>query len=58
MPRTTRFDPADYLDTEDRRVAYIAAAIETGDADFVRDALGIVALARGVETAKTDGSGG
>ena len=39
---------ADYLDSEERQAAYIAAALETGDADFVRDALGIVARARGM----------
>ena len=39
MAKTTRFDAADYLDTEERQVAYITAALETGDADFVRDAL-------------------
>jgi probable addiction module antidote protein len=56
MPKTTRFDAADYLDSEERQVAYIAAALETGDADFVRDALGIVAKARGMsEIAKTAG---
>ena len=38
----------DYLDSEERQAAYIAAALETGDADFVRDALGIVARARGM----------
>ena len=48
MPKTTRFDAADYLDTEERQVAYIAAALETGDADFVRDALGLIARARGM----------
>src|SRR6266849_549467 len=48
MTKTTRFDAADYLDSEERQVAYIAAALETGDADFVRDALGIVARARGM----------
>jgi probable addiction module antidote protein len=48
MPRTTRFDAADYLDTEKRQAAYITAALETGDADFVRDALGVVARARGM----------
>jgi probable addiction module antidote protein len=48
MPKTTRFDAADYLDSEPRQVAYITAALETGDADFVRDALGIVAKARGM----------
>ncbi|PSO32131.1 addiction module antidote protein [Bradyrhizobium sp. MOS002] len=46
--RTTRFDAADYLNTEERQAAYIAAALETGDADFVRDALGLVARARGM----------
>jgi probable addiction module antidote protein len=48
MDKTTRFDAADYLDTEKRQAAYIAAALETGDADFVRDALSIVARARGM----------
>jgi probable addiction module antidote protein len=48
MPKTTRFDAADYLDTEERQVAYIAAALESGDADFVRDAIGLVARARGM----------
>src|ERR1700676_2125307 len=48
MRKTTRFDAADYLDTEERQVAYITAALETGDADFVRDALGLIARARGM----------
>jgi probable addiction module antidote protein len=48
MTKTVRFDAANYLDTEERQVAYIAAALETGDADFVRDALGLVARARGM----------
>ena len=48
MPKTTRFDGADYLDSEERQFAYITAALETGDANFVRDALGIVARARGM----------
>jgi len=56
MRKTTRFDAADYLDTEERQVAYITAALETGDADFVRDALGFVARARGMgEIAKNAG---
>ena len=46
--KTTRFDAADYLDTEERQVAYIAAALESGDADFVRDSLGLVARTRGM----------
>jgi probable addiction module antidote protein len=48
MTKTTRFDAVDYLDTEERQSAYIAQALETGDADFVRDALGLVARARGM----------
>ena len=56
MSRTTRFDAADYLDTPERQVAYIAMALESGDADFVRDALGLVARARGMsEIAKKAG---
>src|SRR5438045_8631367 len=56
MRKTTRFDAADYLDTEERQVAYISAALESGDADFVRDALGRVARARGMgEIAKNAG---
>jgi probable addiction module antidote protein len=54
MVGTTRFDAAEYLDTVERQAAYISAALETGDPDFVRDALGIVARARGMaEIAKT-----
>jgi probable addiction module antidote protein len=54
--QTTRFNAADYLDTEERQSAYITAALETGDADFVRDALGVVARARGMgEIAKNAG---
>ena len=48
MTRTTRFDVAEYLDTPGRQAGYIAAALETGDAAFVRDAVGIVARARGM----------
>ncbi len=56
MTKATRFDAADYLDSEERQVAYITAALESGDADFVRDALGLVARARGMsEIAKSAG---
>ena len=46
--KTRRFDAADYLGSEQRQAAYIAMALETGDAAFVRDALGIVVRARGM----------
>jgi probable addiction module antidote protein len=48
MPKTTRFDAAAYLDTDEKQAAYISAALESGDPEFVRDALGLVARARGV----------
>jgi DNA-binding phage protein len=47
MTKTTRFVATDYLDTEERRAAYIAAALEFADADFVRDAFDLVARTRG-----------
>jgi probable addiction module antidote protein len=54
--KTTRFDAADHLNSEERQAAYIAEALESGDAEFVRDALGIVARARGMgEIAKSAG---
>src|SRR5258708_14656419 len=34
MPRTTRFDAADYLDSEERQVAYITAAPGTRGPNF------------------------
>jgi probable addiction module antidote protein len=48
MLKTTRFDATNFLNTEKKQAAYITAALESGDADFVRDALGIVAKARGM----------
>src|SRR5258708_13030863 len=46
MPRTTRFDAADYLDSEERQVAYITAALEIRHAKFVPESHGIVPPAR------------
>ena len=54
MIATTRFDAAEYLDTIERQAAYITAALETGDPDFVRDAIGIVARARGMAALAKD----
>jgi probable addiction module antidote protein len=48
MTKTTRFDAAEYLDTPELQAAYISAALETGDPAFVRDAIGLVARARGM----------
>jgi probable addiction module antidote protein len=48
MLKTTRFDAADYLDTPEARAEYMTAALETGDVEFIRDAVGVVARARGM----------
>lgn len=40
-----RFDASEHLDTPERQVAYISLAPETGDAEEIRDALGLVAFA-------------
>lgn len=45
---TTRFDASELLDTAERRAAYLSAAFETGDVEEIRDALGVVARARGL----------
>ena len=46
--KTSPFDAADYLDTAEARAEYMTAALETGDTEFIRDAVGVVARARGM----------
>lgn len=46
--KTKAFDPADYLATDTAVAAYLSEAMETGDAAFIADALGVVARARGM----------
>jgi probable addiction module antidote protein len=48
--KTTKFDPADYLDSEEARAAYLSEALETDDPAFIADALGVVARAKGMTT--------
>jgi len=56
MDKTTRFDAAEYLTTPEAQAEFITAALETGDAAYVRDAIGVVARARGMgEIAKAAG---
>ena len=42
------FDAAEYLDTPERQADYLALALESGDPDEVRDALSLIARARGM----------
>lgn len=53
---TSPFDPADYLKREESQVELIADALESGDADYITNAIGIVARARGM-TGVARGSG-
>lgn len=56
MDKTTRFDAAEYLTTPEAQAEFITAALETGNAAYVRDAVGVVARARGMaEIAKAAG---
>ena len=48
MKKTTEFDMADYLDSEEMITAYINTALEDGDPALISAALGDVARARGM----------
>ena len=56
--KTTRWDPADHLETNDDIVAYLEAALEDGDPALVAAALGDIARAKGMtQVAKDAGLG-
>lgn len=46
--KTTKFDAADYLDSEEAIVAYVTDALEAGNPAEIQLALGTVARAAGV----------
>jgi len=46
--KTRPFDPAAYLKTDTARAAYMNEALDTGDAAFISDAVGVLARARGM----------
>ncbi len=46
--KTTPFDPADFLDTQETQLELLADAVETGDARYIANALGAIARARGM----------
>ena len=50
------FDPAEYLSSPEAIAAFMADALETGDAGYIAKALGIVARAKGMsEVARETG---
>ena len=58
MTRFTRFDAADYLDSDEAIAAYLSATLEEDDPDLFLDALKTVARARGMtDLAKATGMG-
>lgn len=57
-PRTTIFDPAEYLETEEDVIAYLDASMEGGDPKHIARALGDVARSTGMtEIARKAGVG-
>src|SRR5690606_13931384 len=46
--RTIPFDPAEYLGRAEAQAELLADAFESGDANYITNALGIVARARGM----------
>jgi probable addiction module antidote protein len=44
--KVKRFDPADYLTTDEALAEYVSAALETGDPAFIADSLDVVARAK------------
>lgn len=49
MPlETLPFDAAEYLDTPESQAELLADALESGDASYIAQALGVVARARGM----------
>ena len=52
--KTTRFDSAEYLDSDEAVSAYLEEALATDDPTFIVQALGTVARARGMSQIAKD----
>jgi probable addiction module antidote protein len=46
--KTTKFDPADYLNNEQARAAYLIEALQTDDTAFIADALSVIARVKDI----------
>jgi probable addiction module antidote protein len=56
--KVTKFDPADYIETEEDILFYLEAAMEGNDARHIASALGDVARSKGMsEIARKSGLG-
>ena len=49
MGKTTAFDAADYLDSEEMMAEYLNQALASGDTDLLLAAIGDVVKARGMD---------
>lgn len=54
MGKTTAFDAADYLDSEEMMTEYLNQALASGDTDLLLAAIGDVAKARGMAQVARD----
>lgn len=54
MSKTTLWDVSEYLDSPEMIAAYINAAMEEGEPDMLRVALGDIAKAKGMATIASD----
>jgi probable addiction module antidote protein len=48
MVKVSKFDAADYLDSQETIAAYLSEALEPGDSEFFYEALNAVARAKGM----------
>lgn len=46
--KTTEFDPAQHLKSSESQAELLTDALETGDAGYIANALGVIARARGM----------
>jgi probable addiction module antidote protein len=46
--KISKFDPADYLDSDEAIAEYLTEALEDDDPAFIADALGVIARAKGM----------
>jgi hypothetical protein len=52
---TSKFDPADYLDTPELAATYLNEALATDDATFIAAAISDIARAKGIDGPRFDG---
>ncbi|WP_461538563.1 helix-turn-helix domain-containing transcriptional regulator [Spongorhabdus nitratireducens] len=50
--RLSDFDPAEFLDSQEKIENYLKEALETGDADFIADSLSVIARAKLINALK------